>query len=124
MLRLNRIGFALVAAMVLATGVVFAQDAPPDPAPAVNWLMYAAVAINAVLVPLLVQVVKPLYANAPSFVKTLVPLVAGSFLTMGSAFLSNRLGAPVDLSPLAEIFAGALVGLGSTMTFKLGAASK
>jgi hypothetical protein len=43
---------------------------------------------------------------------------------MGAAYLSGVLGAPVDLSPLAEIFLGAVVGGGASMTFKFGAASK
>lgn len=122
MLRLKRIGLMLAAAMMLAVGVVFAQGA--DTPPAVNWLMYGAIAINAVLVPAAVQVLKPIYAAAPSVVKTLIPLFAGSLLTMAASFLSARLGAPVDLSALAEIFLGAVVGAGASMTFKMGAASK
>lgn len=121
MQRMKRIVLMLAAAMMLLTGVALAQgDAPP----AVNWLAYAAIAINAVLVPLAVQMLKPIYAVAPVIVKTLVPLVAGSLLTMATAWLSGVLGAAVDLSSLAEIFLGAVVGGGASMTFKMGAASK
>ena len=110
MQRMKRIGFMLAAAMVLLTGVALAQaDSPP---PAVNWLAYAAIAINAVLVPAAVQLMKPLWAGVPSAIKTLVPLFIGSVLTMGSVYLSEKLGAAVDLSALAEIFMGAVVGAG------------
>ena len=122
MQRTKRLGFMLAAAMVLLTGVVLAQGEPVSPA--VNWLAYAAIAINAVLVPAAVQLLKPLWASVPSFVKTLVPLFIGSVLTMGSVYLSEKLGAAVDLSALAEIFMGAIVGAGASMTFKMGAASK
>lgn len=122
MQRMKRIVLMLAAAMALLTGIVFAQGT--EVLPAVNWLMYAAIAINAVLVPLTVQVLKPIYAAAPAVVKTLVPLVAGSLLTMATTYLSSVLGATVDLSALAEIFMGAVVGAGASMTFKMGAASK
>ena len=123
MQRMKRVGLMLAVAMVLLTGVVFAQEEPP-PAEVVNWLAYVAVAINAVLVPAAVQLFKPLWASAPSVLKTIVPLFVGSLLTMGSVWLSTKLGAQVDLSTLAQIFMGAVVGAGSSMTFKMGAASK
>lgn len=115
--------FHVALAFLLASSA-FAQEEPPPVEEPVNWLAYAAVAVNAVLVPLAVQVLKPLWAKAPAFVKTVVPLVAGSLLTMAGLYLSEVLGAPVDLSPLVELFLGATVGLGATMTFKMGAASK
>ena len=123
MQRMKRVGLMLAAAMVLLTGVVFGQEEPP-PAEVVNWLGYLAVTINVVLVPAAVQLFKPLWASAPSVLKTIVPLFVGSLLTMGSVWLSTKLGAQVDLSTLAQIFMGAVVGAGSSMTFKMGAASK
>lgn len=123
MQRMKRIVLMLAAAMVMCVGVALAQT-PVDGPPPVNWLAYAAIAINAVLVPLAVQALKPLYAALPAAVKTLIPLVAGSLLTMGSVWLSEKLGAPVDLSALGEIFLGAVMGAGASMTFKMGAATK
>ena len=123
MKRMKRIGLMLAAAMVLLTGVVFAQE-EPAPAEVVNWLAYVAVAINAVLVPAAIQLFKPIWASAPSVLKSIVPLFVGSLLTMGSVWLSTKLGAQVDIGALAQIFVGAVVGAGSSMTFKMGAASK
>lgn len=115
---LKRIALTLPALLVPA--LVFAQDEPPPGGGPSGWLGYVALAISTVLIPLVVNVVRPLWAGLPAIVKTLVPTVVGPLLVTGGAYLSQLLGAPVDLTALEQIWMGVSAGAAASFAFKKG----
>lgn len=92
---------------------------------AINWLHYGAVAINAILIPLGVKLLRPLWAQAPQWLKTFIPVVAGSLIVMAETYLFNVFGEPIDLSELLNMLTqsaalGAALGVGASAAYKVG----
>lgn len=119
-----RVKVLLIAFMFAAVAPLMAlQDVPPDvPAPEpINWLQYAALALNAVLIPLAANLLKRLMPQMPPVLKMLLPLVAGSLLTMAEAYLLGVFGVPIDLSLIEQVLlGGGVAGLGAAVAFKHG----
>ena len=87
----------------------------------INWLSYGALALNAVLIPLLANLLKGLWAQAPSWVKTFIPLIAGSLIVIAEAKLAEFFGAPIDLTLIEQILVGGLGGgTAATVAYKMG----
>jgi len=128
MQRMKRIVLMLAVALLFA-GVSFAQEAAPaakdgvgattnvDP---VNWLHYAALLIGGTLVPLGANLLKRAWKDAPTPLKSLMPLIAGSLIAMAEGALLNLLGEPIDLSLITQILMGSGFGAAATMAFKMG----
>lgn len=112
----------LLVAIIALAAPLNAQGEPPLPDP-VNWLKYVAIAITAVLVPLLVEALKLAWPMVPQIVKVVAPLVAGSLLATAGSYLTTLLGAPVDFSLLEQFLTGGGVGLAATVGFTVGKAS-
>ena len=118
----------LILGMLLLPLVSFAQEAAPAVEEAVgsdplNWLMYAALAINAALVPLGADVLKRVWAKMPSALKTILPLVAGSIITAAEVYLLGIFGAEIDLSLIEQVLlGGGVAGLGASVAFSRGSA--
>lgn len=86
----------------------------------INWLLYAALAINASLVPLAANFVKAYMKKAPTQVKMILPLVAGSLIAMAEGKLLEVFGSPIDLDLIEQALLGAGVGMGASFGFNAG----
>jgi len=99
--------------LLLIPVLVFAQSA--DVAEAINlqvdWKALLPFIINAILVPIAVQLIKSFLPGLPPQVKQVLALVAGPILTPLAAFLSSLLGAPIDLSLIIAALGGGISGL-------------
>ena len=84
----------------------------------VNWMGYAALVLNAVLVPLLADVLKPIWAKAPSVLKTIMPVVIGGAAGYAEAWLLTKLGFAVPLDLIVAVFTGG--GAAASLAFKQG----
>lgn len=113
--------FLLVVGLLACSVFAFAQgDGGEDGG--IDLKGIVAMVIVGILVPVLTQLIKPLWAKAPAFLKTLGPVVIVPALMTGVAYLSALLGVPLlDFGPLLEIFGGtAMLGIAATAAFKLG----
>lgn len=118
MRNLRRIFFA--AAFLLLPAIAFAQeDGPPEVEP-INYLLYAALAINAALVPLAADALKRVWGSLPTIVLTLVPMVAGALIMMAEAALADFFPVPIDLDLIEQILLGGAGGMASTVAFRFG----
>lgn len=119
---INRIRFTgLFIATALLPVLAFAQEEPgPDPEPGPHWLFYAAVAINSLLIPIAVDLLRPLWKTAPAIVKTIVPVLAGVLLPLAQTFVDGVFPMPIDLNLLDQIWTGALMGAAASTGYKFG----
>ncbi|MHA2337482.1 MAG: hypothetical protein ACXACX_09270 [Candidatus Hodarchaeales archaeon] len=86
----------------------------------INWLSYVAMAITGVLVPLAVELLKKYWPKAPTWLKSVGSLIFGGLILTLGTFLSNWLGVPIDLSEIASIFTGGVLGLTATAAYSFG----
>ena len=115
--------YRILVLLLLVAAPAFAQDEPPAAGGPSEWLGYVAVFITTILIPIAVKFLKPLWQRLPAIVKTLVPMVVAPLLVTGGAYLSHLLGAPVDLTPLEQIWLGVSAGATASLAYKKGAAS-
>lgn len=113
---------ALLFSLMASTFIVLAQGEEPAPPglETLDWLKYAMLIVNAVLVPLATDVVKVLWARAPGVVKQIVPLFIGAALAAAEAWIAARFGFDVDLSGIGQVILGAGGGIASSFAFARG----
>ena len=114
---------ALVVSFLLMSATVFAQEAAvaEEPASPAAWLKYIAMAITAIGVPAMVELLKKYWPKAPAIVKQITSLVAGSLLMSAAAWLTTALGYPIDFTELITyLTTGTGLGLAATAGFKAG----
>jgi len=77
----------------------------------IDWLALLPFFINAVLVPVAVQIIKGFMPQISPGVKQILALVAGPVLVPVAAWLSSLLGAPIDLTAIIVALGGAISAL-------------
>lgn len=72
-------------------------------------------------IPLAVQILKQVWTGAPSFLKTIAPIIIAPALLYAGAWLTMLLGIPIDFGPIINVITGGVaVGLASSLAFKFG----
>lgn len=111
---------AVVVLTVIAVPVVFAQGGEPVE-PVVDWLTYAMVALNSLMIPLGADLIKGYVRPIiPSWLMSFLPVVLGSLIALAEVKLAELVGFAVDLSLIEQAFLGGGGGLASTVAFKFG----
>jgi hypothetical protein len=99
--------------LLLVPVLVFAQGA--DVTEAINievdWKALLPFLINAIMVPLAVQLIKKFLPQLSPGAKQILALVAGPILTPVAVWLSSLLGATIDLTLVIMALGGAISGL-------------
>lgn len=72
-------------------------------------------------IPLAVQILKQVWAGAPSFLKTIAPIIIAPALIWLGSLATAWLGIAIDFGPIISVITGGVVvGLASSLAFKFG----
>ena len=88
---------------------------------AIDLKQIIATLIIGVGIPLAVNILKQVWSGAPSWLKTIAPIIVAPALLWAGAFLTTWLGIAIDFGPIIDVITGGVaLGLASSMAYKLG----
>ncbi len=109
---INKMRVGLVFLLLLVPVAAFAQiPVDGDPTRILDWREVVALLINGVGVMVAVQILKHFKPQMSKELVSILALVLGPVLGWAGTALSEMLGYPIDLSPIALVFSGVTAGL-------------